>query len=278
MIARTALAAALVLGTVTLAAAQQGRPMQPPPTGGPVFDDPVWTNPAASTSDADLARAWGLSAGEVERYRELSIKNSRFAVSNISPIEVLGAYEDDPARRQEYARRFVEEHRAQAGRALRWSITTSLVDSDRHTATTDFLRDWPEIEQFLQERGVDTTLFETFKDYRQQVDTAERTATLTPAIFFTDYGCDSACKAAFADMRSKFLMGTIASIDVVFVNTTKESIDYSRVERWALGNSIGQQDIDTDSVSLNHDSGRLRKIRRDRPTPIVVDTEGVPIR
>ena len=55
-----------------------------------------------------LAKAWGLTAEELERY-ELLMRGPRgaFSVANISPIEVLGIHAETPAERQHYADRFV---------------------------------------------------------------------------------------------------------------------------------------------------------------------------
>ena len=55
-----------------------------------------------------LAKAWGLTVQEVERYQQL-MRGPRgaFSVTNISPIEVLGIHAETPAERQQYADRFV---------------------------------------------------------------------------------------------------------------------------------------------------------------------------
>lgn len=55
-----------------------------------------------------LARAWGLTVQEVERYEQL-MRGPRgaFSVTNISPIEVLGIHAETPGERQQYADRFV---------------------------------------------------------------------------------------------------------------------------------------------------------------------------
>ncbi len=55
-----------------------------------------------------LAKAWGLTAQELERYERL-MRGPRgaFSVKNISPIEVLGIHAATPAERRQYADRFV---------------------------------------------------------------------------------------------------------------------------------------------------------------------------
>ena len=55
-----------------------------------------------------LAKAWGLTEQEAERYETLMHgPRGAFSVSTISPIEVLGIHAETPTERQQYADRFV---------------------------------------------------------------------------------------------------------------------------------------------------------------------------
>lgn len=245
----------------------------------PSHDDPVWGRGTPHRADdKTLASVWDLTPAEIRRYRFLSLKNARFAAPGVSPIEVLGAFEEDPARRLDYARRFAEELRAHTGRTLRWAIATAIASGERTASTVDFLDDWPEIERYLRAEGVDTALFERFRDHDQAVAVAERADTLSRAVLFTGYDCDAACRALLERTRTALTLGRVAGIDVVFVDTTAASIDLERVERWALDNGVEQPDLDSGLVKLNHDSPSLAELRGMRAAPVVLDVEGRPLR
>ena len=184
-------------------------------------------------SEMAAAKAWGLDAGEWQRYRTL-MQGLRASISpaTISPIEVLGIHARNPAERRRYAERWA--------RAMHEDVERILA----------FERAYQAAYRRLHPNAV-------------LID-RERLAALEPltplqagdrVLFFTRTGCPS-CDALLSRVLRH--QRRVAGIDIYVAGL--EPGDDAGVRTWARERGIDPGEVRARRITLNHAGTRLGEL------------------
>ena len=187
-----------------------------------------------SASELALARAWGLSATEWQRYQQL-MQGIRGSVSpaTISPIEVLGIHARDRDERRRYAET--------------WARTLH-EDVDRILA---FQRAYDDAAKRLYPNVplIDIARLPRKVDKRTTFQSGDR------VLFFTGAECP-ACDRVLNRLLKR--VDEFGGLDIYLTDLVPG--DDGAVRAWATEHKIDPALVHSRRVTLNHDAGALAKL------------------
>lgn len=184
-------------------------------------------------SEMAAAKAWGLDAGEWQRYRTL-MQGLRASISpvTISPIEVLGIHARNPAERRRYAERWA--------RAMHEDVERILAFERAYQAA--YRRLYP-----------NAVLID-----RKRLAALEPPAPLQAGdrvLFFTRTDCPP-CDALLSRVLKH--QRRVAGIDIYIAGL--ESGDDAGVRAWARARGIDPGEVHARRITLNHVGARLEEL------------------
>ena len=187
-----------------------------------------------AASDRAKARAWGLTATEWRRYRQL-MEGVRGSVSpeTISPIEVLGIHARDDAERRRYAEQWAILMREDVGRIL--AFQRAYDDAGRLL--------------FPGEPLIDLSRLPDRSDDDKELRAGDR------ILLFTRPDC-AACDALLQRLLAR--LDRVAGVDVYLSGVPAG--DEQMVRDWAATRGIQPEWVRTRRVTLNFEAGALDEL------------------
>lgn len=203
-----------------------------------------------------LARAWELSAQEVDRYEQL-MRGPRgaFSVPNISPIEVLGIHAETPAERQQYAERLVR---------LLYEDTERVLAFERATQAA-----WQRLGR---------PMFDPARRLGRKTGAVPDTRDLWGkrlALFVASRDCPPCTATARALVAQVGDDGPLSGLDIYVVDTR----DAEAIRAFARSADVLPEAVARRRITLNHGEALFRQYRGDdRDLPRVFVREGAQLR
>ena len=205
------------------------------------------TDSRNTATEKNLAKRWGLSTADWQRYRSL-MQGIRGAVSpaTLSPIEVLGIHARNNNERRQYAEQWAMMMRDDAERILAFQQAYDEAQQRLYADTP--LIDVDKLARFTANKKA--SISRTKKSPNNApLDGQDR------VLFFTATECP-ACDALLERLLSK--LSQIAGLDVYFLNVASD--DDELIRQWARLRKIKPEWVQSQRVTLNRDAGVLDKL------------------